>query len=188
LRVRPINFPVYGNVQKRQGLLVHNADLARQGSAHCSRPGRFDEAPKKPKMNGGNVMQHLPKPAVFLGRALRSRFDCSEQPLPEEWNVLLWFLDGAERRRRIEATLNSRQMVKLDQPADVHWMPADQVSEAKPDWGGHERHFGSLRRAIDFVMHELTIAGRANAWITTESGNLTIEQIEKLGADRRPTH
>jgi hypothetical protein len=34
--------------------------------------------------------------------------------------------------------------------------------------------------AIDFVTHELTIAGRANAWITTEDGNLTIEQIEKL--------
>jgi len=29
-------------------------------------------------------------------------------------------------------------------------------------------------------MQELTIAGRANAWITTEDGNLTIEQIEKL--------
>src|SRR4029079_12306731 len=27
-------------------------------------------------------------------------------------NVLLWFLDGAERRRRIQATLNARQRVK----------------------------------------------------------------------------
>jgi hypothetical protein len=125
-------------------------------------------------------MQHLPKQAVFLGRALQSRFDYSQQPLPNELNVLLWYLDGAERRRRIQATLNARQRVKLDLPADVHWMPADQVSEARPDWGGHERHFESLRRAVDFVMQELTIAGRANAWITTEDGNLTIEQIEKL--------
>jgi len=59
-------------------------------------------------------------------------------------------------------------------------MPADEVPKAKPDWGGHERHFESLPRAIYFVMQELTIAGRANAWIRTEDGNLTIEQIEKL--------
>jgi hypothetical protein len=125
-------------------------------------------------------MQHLPKQAAFLGRALQASFDCSRQPLPDELNVLLWFLDGAERRRRIQATLSASQRVKLDLPADVHWMPADEVREARPDWGGHERHFESLRRAVDFVMQELTIAGRANAWITTEDGNLTIEQIEKL--------
>ena len=123
-------------------------------------------------------MQHLPKQAVFLGRGLQARFDCCYQPLPDELNVLLWFLDGAERRRRIQATLSQR--VKLDLPADVHWMPADEVREARPDWGGHAIHFESLRRAVDFVMQELTIAGRANVWITTEDGNLTIEQIEKL--------
>jgi len=81
-------------------------------------------------------MQHLPKQAAFLGRALQASFDCSRQPLPDELNVLLWFLDGAERRQRIQATLSASQRMKLD--------------------------------------------GRANAWITTEDGNLTIEQIEKL--------
>ena len=124
-------------------------------------------------------MQHLPKQAAFLGRALQASFDCSQQPLPDELNVLLWFLDGAERRQRIQATLSASQRVKLDLPADVHWMPADQVPDS-PDWDGHERHFASLRGAIDFVMQELTIADRANVTITTEDGNLTIEQIEKL--------
>ena len=57
-------------------------------------------------------MQPLPKQALFLGRALRERFDCCQQPLPEELNVLLSFLDGAERRRGIQATLNNRQSVK----------------------------------------------------------------------------
>src|SRR6266487_3467528 len=120
------------------------------------KPGQCLATSASPKiaknLDGGNVMQHLPKQAVFLGRALQSRFDYSQQPLPNELNVLLWYLDGAERRRRIQATLNARQRVKLDLPADVHWMPADQVSEARPDWGGHERHFESLRRAVDFVM------------------------------------
>ena len=125
-------------------------------------------------------MQHLPKQAVFLGRALQARFDCSQQPLPDELNVLLWFLDGAERRQRIQATLSASQRVKLDLPADVHWMPADEVREARPGWRGHERHFQSLRRAVDFVMHELTIADRANVRISTADSNLAIEQIEKL--------
>jgi hypothetical protein len=95
-------------------------------------------------------------------------------------NVLLCFLDGAERRRRIQAALNAKQRVKLDLPADVHWMPADEVPEARPDWRGHERHFQSLRSAVDFVMDELSIADRANLRITTADGNLAIEQIEKL--------
>ena len=125
-------------------------------------------------------MQHLPKQALFLGRALQERFDCCQQPLPEKLNVLLSFLDGAERRRRIQASLNNRKMVKFDLPADVHWVAADEIPETTPEWGGHERHFESLRSAIDFVMHDLTIAGRANAWITTKDGKLTIEQIEKL--------
>jgi hypothetical protein len=125
-------------------------------------------------------MQHLPKQAVFMGRALKACLECPQQPLPGELNVLLCFLDGAERRRRIQTALNAKQRAKLDLPADVHWMPADDIQEARPDWSGHERHFESLRRAVDFVMQELTIAGRANAWITTEDSNLTIEQIEKL--------
>ena len=125
-------------------------------------------------------MQHLPKQAAFLGRALQASFDCSQQPLPDELNILLWFLDGAERRQRIQATLSASQRMKLDLPADVHWMPADEVREARLNWRGHERHFQSLRRAVDFVMHELTIADRANVMITTEDDNLAIEQIEKL--------
>jgi hypothetical protein len=125
-------------------------------------------------------MQHLPKQAVFLGRALQARFDSPKEPLPDELNVLLCFLNGAERRRRIQAALNAKQRVKLDLPADVHWMPADEVREARPGWRGHERHFQSLRRAVDFVMHKLTIADRANVRISTADSNLAIEQIEKL--------
>jgi hypothetical protein len=125
-------------------------------------------------------MQHLPKQAVFLGRALKACLDCPQQPLPDELNVLLCFLDGAERRRRIQAAFNAKQRVKLDLPADVHWIPADEVGEARPDWRGHERHFQSLRSAVDFVMHELSISDRANVRIRTPDGDLAIEQIEKL--------
>ena len=72
------------------------------------------------------------------------------------------------------------QKTKLDFPADVHWLAADRIAEAGPDWGGNQRHFESLRQAIEFVMHGLTIADRANVWIATEDGNLMVEQIEQL--------
>jgi hypothetical protein len=64
----------------------------------------------------------------------------------------------------------------------VHWLPADQLHEAAPEWGGNRRHFESLRKAVQFVMRELTIPDRANVWISNEDGDgdLTIEQIEKL--------
>jgi hypothetical protein len=68
----------------------------------------------------------------------------------------------------------------LISPLTCIWVPADQVSDAGPDWRGNQRHFESVRKAIEFVTQGLTIADRANMWITTEDGNLTIEQIEKL--------
>jgi hypothetical protein len=110
-------------------------------------------------------------------------FSCPEETLPNKLKVLLCLLEGAERRQRVQAKLkpsDPRQRVKLDLPADVHWVPADEVPDARPDWSGNQRHFESVRKAIDFVTQRLTIADRANVWITTEDGNLTIEQIEKL--------
>jgi hypothetical protein len=71
-------------------------------------------------------------------------------------------------------------MINFDLPADVLWVPADQVPETGADTPPNQRHFGSLRQAICFALDELTIADRANLWIATEDGNLTVEQIEQL--------
>jgi hypothetical protein len=43
-----------------------------------------------------------------------------------------------------------------------------------------ERYRVGSRPVAMLCMEELTIAERANLWITTEEGNLTIEQIEQL--------
>jgi hypothetical protein len=117
------------------------------------------------------------------GALLRAQFDCSQEPLPSKLEVLLCFLDGAERRRQLQTklkTFDPPHRMKFDRPVDVHWVPADRVPEAGPDWHGNQRHFDSLRQAAQFVMHGLSIADRANVWITTEDGNLTIEQIEQF--------
>lgn len=71
-------------------------------------------------------------------------------------------------------------MIDLDQPADLLWIPANELPEAGADWTGNQRHFTSLREAVRFAVEDLGIADRANVWITTEEGNLTVEQIEQL--------
>jgi hypothetical protein len=71
-------------------------------------------------------------------------------------------------------------MINLELAADVLWVPADQVPETGAESPPNQRHFDSLRQAICFAMDELTIADRANLWIATEEGNLTVEQIEQL--------
>jgi len=54
------------------------------------------------------MLCNILKQALFLGRTLKECLDYSLQPLPDELNILLEMLDGAERRRRIQATLNTR--------------------------------------------------------------------------------
>ena len=129
-------------------------------------------------------MPNLPSQATLIvGKALRAGFDCSEQPLPEDLEILRCCLDGTDRRRRIQARVTvPGQTLKLHRPADVHWLPADQVPETGSEWRGNQRHFESLRKAVEFVTQELTIADRANVWITNEDGDLSIEQIEKMTA------
>jgi hypothetical protein len=43
---------------------------------------------------------------VFIGQRQSSELDCAQETLPERFKVLLCLLDGAERRRQIQAKLN----------------------------------------------------------------------------------
>ena len=43
---------------------------------------------------------------LFIGQDRCQEFDYSQEPLPEELNVLLCFLDGAERRLQLQNKLN----------------------------------------------------------------------------------
>ena len=74
----------------------------------------------------------------------------------------------------------------LNQPATVHWF----ATPPPPDTatvGGQTRHFNSATDAIRFVMEELTEAPHASAWITTDAGSLTLDEITILYSklDRR---
>jgi hypothetical protein len=47
--------------------------------------------------------------ALFTGRNQGPEFDCPQGALPGELEILLTFIDGAERRRQIQAQLNQTQ-------------------------------------------------------------------------------
>jgi hypothetical protein len=126
-------------------------------------------------------MARTPNQALFIKAFLPADFHCAQQSLPDRLKVLLCLLEGAERRQRLQAKFESLCPQKfVDSPADVHWTSAYKVLEAEPGKAVNQQHFESVREAIDFVMQELTIADRANVWITTKHDNLTVEQIEKL--------
>jgi len=43
---------------------------------------------------------------LLFGQQRSREFDCPQESLPEKFKVLLCLMDGAERRRRIQAKLN----------------------------------------------------------------------------------
>ena len=49
---------------------------------------------------------------LFIGQDRCPEFDCSQEPLPKELNVLLCLLDGAERRRELQAKLGALRPLK----------------------------------------------------------------------------
>jgi hypothetical protein len=66
--------------------------------------------------------------------------------------------------------------IEPDQPADAVWIVGDV----------QRRSFDSVTDAARFVMEEIAEPHRASAWITTENGSLTTEQIKQLYEKPRP--
>ena len=52
-------------------------------------------------------MRIPPNQVLVLGSRGWEEFDCLQQPLPDRIKVLLCLVDGAERRQRLQAKLNS---------------------------------------------------------------------------------
>jgi hypothetical protein len=71
--------------------------------------------------------------------------------------------------------------VDLRQSANVMWFA--HVPKPGAVEGGEKRHFSDLEDAIRFVMEGIRADMRGTAWITTDSGSLSYEDIEKLYQD-----
>jgi hypothetical protein len=59
--------------------------------------------------------------------------------------------------------------VDLEQPARVLWWGKDQIPMTGLAWGGSDRKFKSLRKAIIFVLQELSKAERHTALILIDA-------------------
>lgn len=54
---------------------------------------------------------------LFIGQHRCPEFDCPQEPLPGKLKVLLCLVDGAERRRQIQAKLGDSSQTKRPTPA-----------------------------------------------------------------------
>jgi hypothetical protein len=59
---------------------------------------------------------------LFIGRHQCPEFDCPQEPPPEKLKVLLCLVDGAERRRHLQAKLNALHRPNAP-PAAKRWVP-----------------------------------------------------------------
>jgi hypothetical protein len=69
--------------------------------------------------------------------------------------------------------------IDLTAPAVVYWR---NPSPHQPNKGERERRFTSISNAIRFVMEDLSDFPQSTAWISTDSGDLTYQEIRLLHA------
>jgi hypothetical protein len=79
------------------------------------------------------------------------------------------FRDMAMKLEKLDLTI----------PAIVHWR---NPLPHEPNKGDRKRRFTSIVNAVRFVMEDLTDFPQSTAWITTDSGDLTYEEIRLLHA------
>ena len=72
--------------------------------------------------------------------------------------------------------------IRLDQRADVHWYPGQVILPNQPLVGAMKKTFGSLRSAINFIMHDLD--GNGTASIQTDDDHFPIEKVREIYAKR----
>ena len=53
-----------------------------------------------------------PERVLFTGQHLCPELDCPQGPLPDKLHVLLCLLDGAERRRHVQARLTASVLAR----------------------------------------------------------------------------
>jgi len=53
---------------------------------------------------------------LVLGEPPWQEFDCSNEPLTDDMRVLLWVIDGAERRQKVAAEWSGQQRRRRQTP------------------------------------------------------------------------
>ena len=69
-------------------------------------------------------------PVRFIGQAPLPEFDYSQQPLPDNIQVLLWMLDGAERRHRLVKSWRATDDLHVEVDGDEVMVALPELSTA----------------------------------------------------------
>ena len=73
------------------------------------KPDAYQSVDKERNQLEGEEPMRIPaREALFTRQSGGGVFDCYQEPLPEEMNLLLCLLDGAERRLQLQAKLNAQ--------------------------------------------------------------------------------
>lgn len=106
-----------GNVPKHRKLDTSASQRLRPGDSRFSasddpvakRAGSSNNTSYQLRVrdDGGNTCESLQTKCLSWEVADGKSFDCLQQPLPDRIKVLLCLVDGAERRQRLQAKLNS---------------------------------------------------------------------------------
>jgi predicted RNA-binding Zn-ribbon protein involved in translation (DUF1610 family) len=81
--------------------------------------------------------------AHFIGRDQCPEFNCPQEPLPESFEILLCLMDGADRRRHLQAKLNlvtprlatlSMQLVQCPSCGSTHVRRCIRLDEFGQEW------------------------------------------------------
>ena len=85
-------------------------------------------------------MRIPPNQVLFLGQRQWAEFDCPQEPLPDEIRLLLWLMDGAERRHRLAIRWSGKEprgtypIVSFD---DFALEPSNtETCDAQESWSG----------------------------------------------------
>ncbi|WP_407146330.1 hypothetical protein [Bradyrhizobium sp. ORS 86] len=70
------------------------------------------------------------------------------------------------------------------QAAKVLWHPIGEMAQAKDPtvFGGNERTFDSVERAVIFVMEQIPLPDRMSAMIQTDQGSIDFGEMETIYA------
>jgi len=127
-------------------------------------------------------MQIQPNQVLFLGQRQRAEFDCPQDPLPDEIRILLWLMDGAERRHRLANRWSGKEpygtypIVSFDDLALEPSSPGIRV--AREPWP--EAVLSAFERAFEAATQGALLLHREMIDIAQRNANASLSFLRRL--------
>jgi hypothetical protein len=127
-------------------------------------------------------MRIPPNQVLFLGQHQWAEFDCPQEPLPDEIRILLWLMDGAERRHRLAIRWSGKEphgtypIVSFDDLALEPSSPGIRV--AREPWP--EAVLSAFERAFEAATQGALLLDREMIDIAQRNANASFGFLKRL--------